>query len=363
MNPITIPLLNPNEPEAMLAALHVTEGQKVAAGDLLCTLETTKSTADVESEGEGYFIGLRFAEGDTVRAGDVLAYLAESPEAEIPFADASAPFQSESETPPAGLRISKPAFALAQQHHLDLSQFPADSFVTEKMVQARLVSSAEKFAAPKSDFDPIALIIYGGGGHGKSLLELVRALGVYRVAGFVDDGVPAGGEILGMPILGGGEKLGELHKRGVRLAINAVGGIGAVSVRMKVFRRIAEAGFTCPAVVHPTAFFEASSVLAPGVQIFPHAYVGSDVNVGFGSIVNTGAIVSHDCTLGNYVNISPGAILAGDVRVGDGALIGMGVTVNLGAKIGVGAKIGNGATIKSDVPANGVVRAGTVWPE
>jgi acetyltransferase-like isoleucine patch superfamily enzyme len=40
----------------------------------------------------------------------------------------------------------------------------------------------------------------------------------------------------------------------------------------------------------------------------------------------------------------------------------MGVTVNLGAEIGPGARIGNSATIKSDVPANGVVRAGTVWP-
>ncbi len=44
---LLIPLLNPNETEALLAALHVSEGQAIKPGDLLYTLETTKSTAEV----------------------------------------------------------------------------------------------------------------------------------------------------------------------------------------------------------------------------------------------------------------------------------------------------------------------------
>jgi acetyltransferase-like isoleucine patch superfamily enzyme len=67
--------------------------------------------------------------------------------------------------------------------------------------------------------------------------------------------------------------------------------------------------------------------------------------------------------LGDYVNISPGAILAGEVHVENGALVGMGVTVNLRAVIGAGARVGNGSTVKNDVPPGGVVRAGTVWPK
>ncbi len=373
MYPITIPLLNPNEPEALLSELHVEEGQRVAAGDLICTLETTKSTAEVEAEAEGYIIGLRFAAGDTVRAGDVLAYVASSPNEEIPkTGDKVLGNKGEGENPhhpapsypvPNHLRISKPALALAQEHGLDLNQFPTDTFITETMVRARLERGAAKFTPPKSAFDPTALVIYGGGGHGKALLELVRTLGAYTVAGFVDDGLTPGDAILGVPVLGGGDVLSELHARGIRLAVNAVGGIGNVAVRVSVFERIAAAGLVCPAVVHPTAFLEPSAQLDAGVQVFPHAYVGSEAHVGFGSIVNTGAIVSHDCKLGAYVNLSPGAILAGEVQVSDGALIGMGVTVNLGVTIGEGARIGNGATVKSDVPPNGVVRAGTIWPE
>ena len=165
-----------------------------------------------------------------------------------------------------------------------------------------------------------------------------------------------------LPVLGGCEALAGLYAQGVRLAVNAVGVIGNVAVRIKVFGKLAEAGFNCPAIVHPTAFVEASALLSAGVQVFPHAYIGSEARVGFGGIVNTGAIISHDCDLGEVVNISPGAILAGEVQVGARVLVGMGATINLQARIGPGARIGNGATVKSDVPENGVVRAGGVWP-
>jgi sugar O-acyltransferase (sialic acid O-acetyltransferase NeuD family) len=208
----------------------------------------------------------------------------------------------------------------------------------------------------------MAMVIYGCGGHGKACLDLVRSLGSYRVVGFVDDGFPAGEEIMGLPVLGGQDVLDRFYTQGVRLAVNAVGGIGNVAVRIQVFGSLAKAGFACPTMIHPTAFVESSATLSPGVQVFPHAYVGSEARVGFGSIINTGAIISHDCDLGEVVNISPGAILAGEVQVGARALIGMSATVNLQAKIGAGARIGNGATVKSDVPENGIVRAGGVWP-
>ena len=368
MNSITIPLLNPNEPDALLVDLHVEDRQQVSADDLICTLETTKSTAEVFAEGDGFIVGLRFNAGDTVHAGDILCYLADSPEAVPPEAeaissDSSTQPRTESEVPPEGLRITQPALNLAREQSLSLALFPIGPLVTEKMVRAKMASQTVLINVPKSEFNPIAIIIYGGGGHGKSLLDLLRSLGIYQVVGFLDDGVPNGEAIMGAPILGTGAMLAELYDQGVRLAINAVGGIGNVAVRVKVFQRLAEAGFSFPAVVHPTAFIEPSASLSPGVQIFPHAYVGSDVQVGFGGIVNSGAIVSHDCRLGNFVNISPGVILAGEVEVGDGALVGMGVTVNLQAKIGAGARVGNGATVKSDVPPNGVVRAGTIWPE
>ena len=364
ITPILIPLLNPNEPEALLSGVFVREGQQVHKGDPLCILETTKSTAEVTAEQDGYVSGLIFSEGQTVQAGQVLCYLADAPGLYLPPGDQAKAGQGVLGTGevPAGLRITQPALALADQHHLDLGAFPIGPLVTEGMVRAAIEAQSLS-PAMESAFDPTSIIVYGGGGHGKTVIELLRALGGYNILGVVDDGLAPNGLVMGLPVLGGAEALPGLYARGVRLAANAVGGIGNITPRIQVFGRLAQAGFGCPTLVHPTAYLEPSASLSPAVHVFARAYVGSEARVGYGCIVNTGAIVSHDCLLGDYANISPGAMLAGCVEVGASALVGMGVTVNLGVKIGPGARLGNGATIKKDVPERGVVRAGTVWPE
>lgn len=376
---VTIPLVNPNEPEARLADLHVAEGQEVRQDDPLCTLETTKSTADVIAESDGFVIGLRFDVGATVRAGEVLCYLADQkgwkppkdePAHEGIAVEKRAGKRAKKDDVPDGLRITQPALELAQRKAVLLTSLPIGPLVTEAMLLDLLerdVSPAQ-LIPPESHFEASELtagemIVYGGGGHGKSVIDLIRTLGTYHLVGVIDDGLPHGEEILGLSVLGGADQLESLRENGIQLAANAVGGIGNIQSRVDVFKRLADAGFGFPNFTHPTAFVETSATLSRGAQTFPQAYIGSEVQVGFGVIVNTGAIVSHDCRLGDFVNIAPGAILAGAVQVDEGALIGMAVTVNLGVRIGARARIGNGATVKDDVPEGGVVRAGSVWPD
>ena len=358
LTPVLIPQLNPNERESLLVDLRVQDGQKINAGDVLAVLETTKSTMELAADAGGYVLGLAFARGDTVSAGQVLFYLGASPDLPLPAAAKAA--EPAADDLPAGLRITQPALALARSLGVDLNKLPVNTFVTEAVIRGLAPAPV---ALPQLDIDEKSLIIYGGGGHGKSLVDLVNLQNAYRVVGIVDDGLPVGSQVLDVPVLGGSAVLPALRDRGVILAVNAVGGIGNLAPRLKVFENLTQAGFQFPTVVHPSAVVEASAEIAAGVQVFAHAYVGSAVRVEFGCIVNTGAIVSHDCVLGEMVNISPGAILAGSVQVGARTLIGMGVTVNLEVRVGEGARIGNGATVKADVPAGGVVRAGTIWPE
>lgn len=260
-----------------------------------------------------------------------------------------------------GLRLTEPARELALAEGLTLEDLPQGPLVTRQMVSQHLhpAESAHKPNIPEGEK---RLLIYGAGGHGCSLAALVHHSEDYELVGFVDDGLPVGTEVEGLAVLGGGEKLTELAQEGIRLAVNGVGGVGDLSARLAIYERLAAAGFYCPTVVHSTAFLEDSAALADGVQVYPLAYVGVRVRVGFGCILNNGAIVSHDCSLAPYVNLSPGATLAGGVVVGEAALIGMRATVNLNVSIGKRARIGNGATVKADVPDGGVVPAGTIWP-
>lgn len=304
---ITIPAIR-DEMSYWLSALPVREGQAVEKGALLARIEGKDFAYDLTSPHEGFIVGLHALPGQIVNPDQVLCYIGHQP-------------------------------SIPSSHPSPHAIFPGP--------------------AP---FDPTALIIFGGGGHGKAVIDMVRAGGLYRLVGIVDDGLPPGSEVLGVTVLGGAQELAEWNARGVRLAVNAVGGIGNVGVRLKIFEILAQAGFTCPPIVHPAAVIEPSAQLEAGVQVLAHAYVGSAARVGFGTVLNAGAIVSHDCVLGKVVNLSPGATLAGNVRIEDHTQIGMQATVNLGITVGKGSLIGNGATVKADMPSGTRVRAGGIWP-
>ena len=215
---------------------------------------------------------------------------------------------------------------------------------------------------PQFYFDSSKVIVYGGGGLSKMIVETVRVLGCYQIVGIIDDSMEKGADVIGSPVLGGAEILPELVKSGVRIAVNSVGGIGDYEVRLKVFENLAKAGFICPPIVHPTAHVDPSAVLEEGVLVLAQSYISGNAVVGKGTLINNSVVISHDCVLGLCTNFSPGAKIAGDVIVGDYTQVGMNATVNIGVKIGSECLIGNGATVKKDVPSGTRVHAGSTWP-
>ena len=366
--PVVVPLLNPNEDQAQLVELYVNEKQFVSKDDLICTLETTKSTNDILAETEGYILNILADKGDMVSVGSTLCYIASSEDWEPSPEQLSD--NSQSNIPIENLRISKPALQLAKEAGVSLKTLPSDVFITkefiQKLIKENSAISPEQNLTPsdflKASYSPNNILVFGGGGHGKAIIDLLGATTKYQIAGIIDDGIPPGAKVMGVPVLGGKNMIDELFSRGVINAANAVGGISNVQLRISVFDLLSKAGFTFPILVHPTAFVEPSATLAEGAQIFPHAYVGSEATIGFGNIINTGAIISHDCALADYVIISPGAILAGKVQIGENTLIGMGVTINLNVSVGKSVRIGNGATIKADIPDKKIIKAGAIWP-
>ncbi len=369
---VPVPLLNANEPEARLVALHVQDGQRVEKDALLFTIETTKAAADVESPAAG-FVRILARQGETFAVGDALAFITPTvdealEQSALILPPVSQPDSSSGPSPHASadLRITKPARALAESLGLDLSTLPTERLVTEMVI--RNLTSNSQSTNPQSTNLPTPnlltsqIIIYGAGGHAKAVMEMAQAIGAFRIAGILDDNTAlTGTSVLGIPVLGTGKLLPQLSAQGIHLAANGVGGIIDIGVRARIFERLAHAGFAFPILRHPRAAVEPSARVADGVQIFANAYVGSEAVLHERCMVNTSAVVSHDCEIGAYAHIAPGALLAGHVRVGERTLVGMGVTTIIGLKIGAGARIGNGAVLLADVPDKAILPAGKVW--
>ena len=360
---IVVPLLNVNEPEAQVVDVDVQECQWVDSNASICVLETTKSAVEVTTPEVGYVRQLNVSVGDTVTAGDLICVIVDSPDepVEIPLLQSEVGDSGGSPVPK-GLRITKPALALARELGIDLSQLPHESIFTEAMIRDIASLHTRDSDLPMERQFDMRIIIYGGGGHAKSVIDLIRQLHTFRIMGIIDDALSPGTTILGIPVLGAGDILPKLLDDGVRLAANAIGGITDIATRVGIFHALAQLGFAFPILRHPQSVVEPSAVLEDGVQVFANAYVGSDAIAREGCIINTGAIVSHDCVIGECAHIAPGAMLAGGVQVGARALIGMGVATAIGIRIGSGVRIGNGALVHQDVPDKTIILAGTTWP-
>jgi len=203
------------------------------------------------------------------------------------------------------------------------------------------------------------VLIFGGGGHAKTCIDVLRQMPGYAIAGVVDAKLPIGSEVMGVPVVGRDteEDLRRMRHTGVALAAIGVGAIGNQPLRGTIYQKLKGAGFALPNMIHPRAAIEPSARMGEGNLILANAVVGSCVRIGSNCIVNAGTVVSHDCSLGNNVHLAPGALLAGGVSVGSNTLIGMGVTVYLGVQIGSNVQVANGVTLYRNVSDGTRVRA------
>lgn len=363
---ILLPMLNANEPEARLVEIHVKNGAPVKQGDILFTIETTKAASDVESPQDGFF-RLIAEENVTYTVGDTLAVLTYTADEPLEMEPDKQILQKFPEKINKGdnvknaapdLRITNPAKSLALSLGIDLTRLPSGRLITEEFIRQLHKSSDRN----KSEIVNNKILIFGAGGHAKAVMEMVNAQGKYEIFGIIDDN-PAltGTTVLGLPVIGTREQLTGLIEQDVRLSANGVGGIINIGLRVKIFELLSDIGFVFPVLQHPRASVEPSAQISEGVQIFANAYVGSSAILHQRCMINTGAIVSHDCEIGAYTHIAPGTLLAGQVTVGEKTLIGMGVSTAIGISIGDGARIGNGAILLADVPARAIVPAGKVW--
>jgi len=205
-----------------------------------------------------------------------------------------------------------------------------------------------------------SIVVVGGGGHAKVVIEILLAAGK-PVAGFTDPSLPAGSRFAGIPCLGPDGALRELRSAGVEAAIIA---LGDNALRARLVQEVRALGFELANAIHPGASVSATAALGAGVAVMAGAVVNAATALGDGCIVNTGATVDHDNRIGRFVHIAPGAHLAGYVTVEDGALIGVGATVGRGRAltVGRGAVIGIGSVVIGDVAPSAVVAGNPARP-
>ena len=197
------------------------------------------------------------------------------------------------------------------------------------------------------------VVVLGGGGHAKVVIDILLAAG-WSVVGYTDPTPVAGEEIAGIPCLGDDGVLPGLAAAGIPWAIVA---LGDNQLRCRLAERALALGFDLANAVHPSAQISPRARLGRGIAVMPCAVVNAGSTIGDNTILNTSSSVDHDCTIGRGVHIAPGVHLAGYITVEDEALLGVGSAVGSGRPLRIGrrAVIGIGSVVLGDVPPGATV--------
>ncbi len=192
------------------------------------------------------------------------------------------------------------------------------------------------------------IAIFGAGGQGKVIVDLICALGNGEITGFFDQNRTLEA-VLGIKVLG---TLDELIGGWRSLAIDqAAIAIGDNRDRSRIYRRMVEAEIPVATLVHPRAYVSPLATLGEAVTVCAHAFIGPGTTVGNNCIVNTAVSIDHDCQIGDHVHVCPGAALAGGVSIGSGSMIGTGANIIPGIRVGAFSVVGAGSAVVRDVPA------------
>ncbi|MCX6319784.1 MAG: acetyltransferase [Bacteroidetes bacterium] len=131
--------------------------------------------------------------------------------------------------------------------------------------------------------------------------------------------------------------------------------VGHNGIREKIHNNLSQYLGSPINAIHPSAVISASAKLGDGIMIAANATLNPLVEIGKGVICNTSTSIDHECIIGDFTHIAPGAVLCGNVKVGRNTFIGANSVVRQGIIIGDNVTIGAGTVVVKDIPDGATV--------
>lgn len=186
------------------------------------------------------------------------------------------------------------------------------------------------------------IILVGYGGHAVSVADCIERQKEYKIVGYTDiHRYNSKYEYLGTD-----DNLKYYHEQGVKNAAICIGYIGKGDIRQRLYDQLKMIGYVLPIVQDPSAIISESAAIGEGSFIGKGAVVNAEARVGKMCIINTKAVVEHECQIEDFAHVAVGTVLCGRVYVGQSAFIGANSTVIQCMKVQAGTIVPAGEVIR-----------------
>lgn len=192
------------------------------------------------------------------------------------------------------------------------------------------------------------IILIGGGGHCKSVIDVIEQENKFEIAGIIDKPELLNSKILGYPVIGNDSDLKNLAEK-YHHAIITIGQIKHSSPRIKLYNLAIEAKFTLPSIISPHAYVSKHSLIGKGTVVMHRATINSNSIIGNNCIINSSSLIEHDVEIGDNCHISTGTIINGHSKIGNETFIGSGSVVKNSVYISKKKIINFGSVVSKDL--------------
>lgn len=197
-----------------------------------------------------------------------------------------------------------------------------------------------------------SLILIGGGGHCKSVIEVAESAG-YEIKGILDMPDEVGKEVLpGHKIIGIDEDIPQYVEECD--FIITVGFIKNPALRIKLYNKVKAAGGRLATIIASTAHVSKYAELGEGTVIMHHAFVNAGAKIGDNCIINTFVNIEHDAEVGNQCHISTGTMVNGECKIGENCFIGSQSVCANCIEIASDIIVGAGSVVRKSIRVKGI---------
>lgn len=195
------------------------------------------------------------------------------------------------------------------------------------------------------------LVLVGGGGHCKSVIEAAESAG-YSILGVLDLPDEVGKEILSTKVIGTDDDIPSYVDKAEFVV--TVGFITNPTIRIKLYNKIKEAGGKLTTVVASTAYVSKYAEIGEGTVVLHQAFVNAGAKVGKNAILNTATNIEHDAVIGDHCHISTGTMVNGECRVGERCFIGSQSVLANCISVGEDIIVGAGSFVRKSISEKGI---------
>lgn len=196
------------------------------------------------------------------------------------------------------------------------------------------------------------LILIGGGGHCKSVIEVAESAG-YEIKGILDMPDEVGKEVLpGHKVIGTDDEIPQYVEKCD--FIITVGFIKNPALRIKLYNKVKAAGGRLATIIASTAYVSKYAELGEGTVIMHHAFVNAGAKIGDNCIINTFVNIEHDAEVGNQCHISTGTMVNGECKIGENCFIGSQSVCANCIEIASNIIVGAGSVVRKSIRMKGI---------